>query len=623
MAITLFFYPWDSQKQDWSSDAIPFVLGEMTVDYYNRVGSGSLDIYGGEHYGIYMDNVISRGSNIYDTLIRSGATFGEIGITPSLFLQSQNTVKLTTQYKISDDLFADMVESFTFYGNSSTEKATVSCTWQLIFKSPLVTYQYSITPALIQTFGLEFFGSNISITYQQFYEKCDGKNPLGAYGRIGYIEGLNSYPYASDLVEEAKNTTGICLQNYSIFRSYSTGDMLCLSPKTKLYGKRGTEITNLWVDSDSQAFYVALILGNGFEPVFPESEPEYIPGGYENDSDVGSIPSLPNQSALSSGMVRMFQMSTAQLNAFANFLWNDSLADWDKFVNTLKQWFNNPLDSIISLSISPVDIFHNYTDNTDSEPMEREIKLGGFGTGVNGYQCSTNYKQISLGKMSLKPYYNSFLDCNPHTKFSLYLPYIGFKDLDSDVLFSTKASSLEIVYSIDVMTGVCVANILIEKESNGTHLKHVLYSFTGNMNTTIPITSANMKDFISATIGAVASGVAIAGSGGSLTPVVAGAMITEQAMNIASQKSNVAHSGGMSLEAGIFGIQYAYLIVTRPREARPKGYETLNGIPAEIGGTLGSFAGYTQVNSVNVSIEGATDEEKNEIERLLKEGIII
>ena len=150
-----------------------------------------------------------------------------------------------------------------------------------------------------------------------------------------------------------------------------------------------------------------------------------------------------------------------------------------------------------------------------------------------------------------------------------------------------------------------------------------MYTFSGNVNTTIPISSANLKDFISSSIGAIASGVGMVASGGAITPVIMGSMLTDQAMNIASQKVNVQHSGGMSLEGGMFGIQYAYLIVTRPREARPSNYKNLNGIPSEVGGKLEEFTGFTQVSSVQVHISGATEEEKKQIEQLLKEGVII
>ena len=100
-------------------------------------------------------------------------------------------------------------------------------------------------------------------------------------------------------------------------------------------------------------------------------------------------------------------------------------------------------------------------------------------------------------------------------------------------------------------------------------------------------------------------------------------MAAQQAVNFASQKVNIQHSGGMALESGMFGIQYAYLIVTRPREARPSNYKKMNALPSETGGKLSGYSGFTKVSSVFVNINGATDEEKKEIENLLKAGVIL
>jgi hypothetical protein len=143
------------------------------------------------------------------------------------------------------------------------------------------------------------------------------------------------------------------------------------------------------------------------------------------------------------------------------------------------------------------------------------------------------------------------------------------------------------------------------------------------MNTTIPVSSANMGNFISASIGAMASAVAIGATGGAATPLVAGALATEQALNVASQKMNISHSGGMSLEGGMFAMQYPYLVVTRPREARIGNYHKVKGIPSVKYAPVSAFSGFTQIEKINVAIDKATEEERNEIEKLLKEGIII
>lgn len=617
------FYPWDSIKQEYSEEGIPFTFGEMTTEYYNTL-SNSSEIPEMRDYGYYIDNVIGQGSNIYSTLADTSGTLADLGITNNTFYASEDyKIEKVVKYKITDTLYAEYTQNYridpTWSGSAEGEAVVLLSSW-LTFKSTIFPYGFTINHMFTDRFG--------PLTFTELFEMNEGYDPFGYLAKNGYVFGLNAYPNSTDLVESSKTTTGCLIQGYKIFNAYesgftSLGAFGIWQFNYHIFGIEGSEVNPYNKNADDYNFYIPEILGNGYIPQFPPSAEDNIIGGYNNDSDEGDIPSLPEQSAIRSGMVRMYQMTTTQLNAFAQFLWNTDLSEWDNFMNTLKQWFSNPLDSIISLSISPIDMFYNYTTKTKIEPNASNIKLGGFDTGVQGYQCPNNYIQVSLGKLSLKPYYKSFLDCNPHTKYSIYLPYIGFKDLDADVLFSKGGADIEVVYSIDVLTGVCVANVLIEKESNGTKLKHVIYTFGGNMNTTIPISSANMKDFISASVGAIASGVGMIASGGTITPVIMGSMLAQQGLNIASQKVNVSHSGGMALESGMFGIQYAYLIATRPREARPSNYKILNGIPSEIGGKLITFSGFTQVSSVKVDIPNATDEEKNEIEKLLKEGVFI
>lgn len=615
--ITILFYPWNEEKQEYETDptkAIPLTFGEMTTEYYNRIITGNYPTTPHEEAkGFHTDNVIRAGTNLFSLADGSLRMDSDFGVLPTDFTDSEDHRRRhTSKFKIKEGLTAELIEDFTIF-NKKSGTATINMSFYVRF---ILTGGSNFN-----IYG--FMDSRIleNCNYNDFMSLNDGYNVSVWYARQGNRLELNSYPYHSDNVIESTTTTG-CLIHYMRYMVSTLG-----------YGAQITQSDIRGIDgsivhpkpiSDNDKKYVIEILSSAIEIDFPDSDEFIYPGDYNNSSDEGDIPPLPMQSAIASGMVRMYQMTTGQLNQFANFLWNAELfSDWEALINTLKQWFENPLDSIISLTISPVDIFHDYKTNTTSAPEPSNIKLTTIDTGVQGLLCPTNYKQISLGKLNLKPYFRSFLDCNPHTRFSLYLPYLGFKDIDSDVLFSSGGTTLEVVYNIDVMTGVCVANILVEKESNGTKLKHILYSFAGNMNTTIPISSSDMKNFLNATFSAIASGVAIASTGGAATPLVAGALATQQALNVASQKVNVAHSGGMSLEAGMFGCQYAYLVVTRPREARPTHYKEINGIPSEIGGTLSQYSGFTQVSSVHITIDGATDEEKNEIETLLKAGVIL
>ena len=614
MAITLLLYPWNEEKQEWSDVGRAFTFGQMNPDYYNRIANGGSVV---TDYGYYLDNVIGRGTNILDLAYPDTPLTELTDMGPNLFPTTNTGESVTSRtffkYKISDTLTMRVQLLIYTVFNKSSGKCTVYGGVSLGFKSTLNAEEFWISGDLFS------LNNSTPMTYTEFVNYCEGVNPISKIIKSGLYQGLNAYPDNRNSVETAKTTTGLLIQSFTL---YMSGEGAVVQYQTSMWGGSG-DVVIPFNNTAFYKFYVGEILGFGYELVFPPSLEDDIVGGYGNDSDEGSVQPLPEQSAVRSGMVRLYQMSTTQLNNFAKFLWNTDFGDWSSFMNTLKQWFSNPLDSIISLSISPIDFFYNYESSADNKPEPTNIKLGGFDTGVQGYQCVNNYIQISLGKINLKPYYATFLDTNPHTKFSLYLPYISFVDIDGDVLFSKGGTAIEVVYNIDILTGVCVANILIEKESNGTHLKHVIYTFSGNVNTTIPISSANMKDFISASIGAVASAVAIGGTGGTATPLVLGSMAAQEGMKIASQKMNVSHSGGTALESGMFAMQYAYFIVTRPREARPSNYKNINGIPSEIGGTLSQFSGFTKVSSVHVNINGATEEEKQQIEQLLKDGVII
>lgn len=624
MAITILLYPYNEVEQRYEDDvvkALPLTFGEMTIEYYNTIAES----YAKAHdLGFYMDNVIRRGTNVFEAFCEPDMLNSDWGFTSTDFTKVVNDdtrKEKYTLYKISDVVYANVYQTIRINPRNKNEGKAY------IYPHFSITFYLSNDGGVTQSQSISFSVSTSmrlpnALTYSEFLSFNGGYNIMSWFPKQGFILGINAYPLQSRLVEASKTTTGCLMQEYTIFRDIDTNELKTYTPQAKCMGIQGSVVQPYGVSSWEQIM-VPLVLGNGYEVEFPESETDSFIGGYDNSSDGGGVPDLPLQSAVSSGMVRLYQMTTTQLQQFASFLWNTSLTEWDSFINTLKQWFENPLDSIISLSISPIDYFHDYKENKTDKPEETNIRLTTFDTGVKGLLCSSNYKQISLGTLNLKPYYKSFLDCNPHTKFSLYLPYIGFKDIDADVLFSSGATAIEVVYSVDLITGVCVANVLIDKDSRNTHLKHVLYTFAGNMNTTIPITSANMRDFLSASVGAVASAVAIGATGGAVTPLLAGSMAIQAGMGVASQKVNISHSGGMSLEAGMFGIQYAYLVVTRPREARPKYYKDVNGLPSEVGGNLSNYAGFTQVSSVHVNIEGATDEEKNEIEKLLKAGVIL
>ena len=88
--------------------------------------------------------------------------------------------------------------------------------------------------------------------------------------------------------------------------------------------------------------------------------------------------------------------------------------------------------------------------------------------------------------------------------------------------------------------------------------------------------------------------------------------------------TDVAHSGNISSNCGAMGIKKPYLIIDRPQTQLAEDFEKYQGYPSNYTTTLSNCNGFIQVLEVHVDdIKTATSDEKQSIELLLKQGVII
>jgi hypothetical protein len=66
-----------------------------------------------------------------------------------------------------------------------------------------------------------------------------------------------------------------------------------------------------------------------------------------------------------------------------------------------------------------------------------------------------------------------------------------------------------------------------------------------------------------------------------------------------------------------------YIMVERPAQSFPAGNNKQHGRPANIGGVLSSFSGYTEVSEIITHNIKATDSELDEIKELLSNGVYV
>lgn len=398
------------------------------------------------------------------------------------------------------------------------------------------------------------------------------------------------------------------------------------------------------------------------EPSPPSVDP-YAPGGYSGvgggggtfdlESDVIGLPPLPTLSFAATGFTRIYNPTLSELNSLANYLWTDQTF-LNTVINHLKQLLENPMDAVISLSLLPCPIPNGSPES---------VKVMYINTGVTMAPATTQFVDVDCGTYTIEEFYGSALDYNPYTKVHCYLPYIGQVTLDTDEVMGR---TLNVVYRIDIVTGMCAAMILVDQ--------NVLYQFSGHCAINMPINSADFSGYIGAamTAGKMVAGV-VAGAAGApalaaeligapaphsstsetsekttqrnpntgrqvtsgtstrtTTRNTPGASFGEMARKAAANtvgavmgsKLTVEHAGGFTGNSGYLAVRRPYLIIERPRMCNPEEYGRYNGRPTMIYMSLGDCVGYTEVQSIQFENIPATNPELSELSELLKSGVL-
>lgn len=314
---------------------------------------------------------------------------------------------------------------------------------------------------------------------------------------------------------------------------------------------------------------------------------------YDPTSDPVDFPPLPSHGAVDCGAVKVFAVSNGILTQIFNKLWNSGIFD----IATWQKLMQCPLDALVGLQVVPI---------TPTTSGTAPIKLGSFDTVVDAPVVTQQYYSIDFGSVTINEYWGSALDYSPYTTFEIYLPAVGMRELQID---DTMGLTLSVRYNYDIITGELVANVKCGKS--------VLYKFNGNIKGTIPVSSVTNTQ-LEAALRALPTGAAAASGAGA-----AGAMVGA-ALNVAMSKRVVQRAGDISGSVALLDDFTPYVIVHRPIQSLAKDFKTFKGYPSNITATLSTLSGYTEVEYVHLTgIDGATDEELKEIERLLKSGVII
>jgi len=365
-----------------------------------------------------------------------------------------------------------------------------------------------------------------------------------------------------------------------------------------------------------------------YDPVTPSFDPyedagdSTIGGGdgtFDGSSDPVPVPSLPSIGATDTGFISLFVPSASQIRQVASYLWSNFFD-----LATFKKIFEDPMDCILGLSVVPVSV----PTSGSAQITVGNVELSGITLPL----ASQQYVEVDCGTVDFtRRYFGSYLDFEPYTKMSLFVPYSGVHAVSADDIIG-KVVGLK--YHIDILTGSLVAFL--------TCGNSVLYEFNGACASNIPVNSMNYASTIEnairiavnigttvATAGAAAPATA-AGEGAKLA--VSGAEVGRAialggstAQGALSLKPSIDRAGSLGGTTGLMGNQIPYFIITRPRMCKPKNQDVFQGYPSFIQTTLGAMkgSGFTAFENVILAGSYLTDTEKSELESILTAGVYL
>lgn len=344
-------------------------------------------------------------------------------------------------------------------------------------------------------------------------------------------------------------------------------------------------------------------------------------GGNPPD-DIGGDPhktgEIPTISALDSGLLTLYNPTTEQLQSLGQFLWSDSFD-----INSFKKLFNDPFDTLLGLSIVPVKPTVSGTHN---------IMFGNLDSGVSSNVVAKQWVSVDCGTLTLNETWHGALDYAPSTQVSIYLPFIGVRQLNvNDVM----GSVLHLYYNFDVLTGSCIAEITINHSGQGNKSSGwgynadmgSVYTFEGQCAVNIPLASQDFTNTIRAAIGAVGmvAGAAASCATGNPALGVASLMMGTAQAGMTASTPTVERSGHLSSSSALMASLEPCLFIQRPHICKPERYYTLRGVPSQVYvSAISSCTGFFQLADIhNIHVSGATDSELDMIKDALTSGVFV
>lgn len=354
----------------------------------------------------------------------------------------------------------------------------------------------------------------------------------------------------------------------------------------------------LWVSdyfSNETAKYVKLFAGTFFNynnattggqlygikraPTTPSKEGDEDEGGLPTPPKIDPVgmPDTPNIQISGSG-IRLTNPTKDEVKAFNNFLWSKNFFD-----NIIKIQ-QDPMQAVCGLYL---------TDCPLPIADRQQIVCGNVDTGVSASAITQMFTTVDCGSITLDEEYASYLDYSPFKEAQLYLPHVGFVDIDNDIL---QNNTIHIEYHICLLDGqgLCFVEI---RQNRYPEFSEVYKTYPCQVYSQIPLsaydTTAKTQAFVN-TIMSSAMSLATKGGAASAISAIGGGVDT------ALTKSHVQQSGRLSDMAGLMGMKSPALIIYSTPAYIPEGFKDNVGYKIGTWSEIDTLRGYSVVHNPQI-----------------------
>ena len=199
-----------------------------------------------------------------------------------------------------------------------------------------------------------------------------------------------------------------------------------------------------------------------------------------------------------------------------------------------------------------------------------KLKAGNYDFKFEAPVVHGNIIDVDCGSVNVEELHHSLLDYSPFSRLTIYLPFIGFMDLDDKMVMG---KTVRVNYRVDVLSGRCLAEVYTMIDDS---TESCIASYAGTIASDEPLSQGQVN-----------------------------------------------YKGGYELMTSMQLGELTPFILVNTQVPLDSGGTNLDGLPVEEVKRVGDCTGYIKYSFINASGCSGTDAEKTEIENLLKSGINI